>query len=174
MPSQQVQAFPPLTDHPYGKCDAILVHCTPLSGIPSEFQPFNSNCTHSICSAALVAQVRAIFSFSARGSTLPANLSDPLLYVQYFTFTATPSHHPDVAMYSVQRMFTVHPDGSRSRVGAIISLLDVIHAVELIPKYGVAANRNITSETCLELYDDFYLNNFADKEWYHTMYHDYQ
>jgi len=77
-------------------------------------------------------------------------------------------------MYSVQRMFTDHPDGSRSRVGAIISLLDVIHAVELIPRYGVAANRDITSETSLELYDDFYLNNFADKEWYYTMYHDYQ
>ena len=77
-------------------------------------------------------------------------------------------------MYSVQRMFTDHPDGSRSHVGAIISLLDVIHAVELIPRYGVAANRNITSETSLELYDDFYLNNLADKEWYHTMYHDYQ
>ena len=76
-------------------------------------------------------------------------------------------------MYTVQRMFTNHPDGSRSRVGAIISLLDIIHAVELIPKYGVAANRNVTSETCLELYDDFYLNNFADKEWYHTMYNDY-
>ena len=70
-------------------------------------------------------------------------------------------------------MFTNHPDGSRSRVGAIISLLDVIHAVELIPKYGVAANRNITLETCLELYDNFYLNNFADKEWYHTMYNNY-
>jgi len=76
-------------------------------------------------------------------------------------------------MYTVQRMFTNHPDGGRSRVGAIISLLDVIHAVELIPKYDVAANRNVTLETCLELYDDFYLNNFTDKEWYHTMYDDY-
>jgi len=52
-------------------------------------------------------------------------------------------------MYTVQRMFTNHPDGGRSCVGAIISLLDVIHAVELIPKYGVAANRNVTLETCL-------------------------
>jgi len=155
IPSQQVQAFPPLTEHPYGKCDAILVHYTPPSGIPSEFWSFSSNCTHSIYSATLVAQVHAIFSFSARGSTLPANLSDPLLYVQYFAFTATPSHHPNVAMYSVQHMFTDHPDGSRSRVGAIISLLDIIHAVELIPQYGVAANRNITSETCLKLYNTF-------------------
>ena len=70
-------------------------------------------------------------------------------------------------------MFTNHPDGSRSHVGEIILLLDVIHAVELIPKYGVAANCNVTLETCLELYNDFYLNNFADKEWYHTMYDDY-
>lgn len=60
------------------------------------------------------------------------------------------------------------------RMGAIISLLDVIHAVELIPKFGVVARREVTSETCLELYDEFYINNFTDKEWYYTMYHDYQ
>ena len=39
-------------------------------------------------------------------------------------------------MYTVQRMFTNHPDGSRSRVGAIISLLDVIHAVKLLSISG--------------------------------------
>jgi len=77
-------------------------------------------------------------------------------------------------MYTVQRMFLDNPDGSASRMGAIISLLDVIHAVELIPKYGVAARRDATSEISLELYDEFYMNNFTDKEWYYTMYHDYQ
>lgn len=58
-------------------------------------------------------------------------------------------------------------------MGSIISLLDVIHTVELIPKYGVAVNREVTAETCLELYDKFYLNNFSDKEWHYTMHHDY-
>ncbi|KIO06619.1 hypothetical protein M404DRAFT_138348 [Pisolithus tinctorius Marx 270] len=158
LPSQQVQALPPSTEHPLGKCDAVLVHHRPSSGIPT-----------------IVAQVRTVFAFSSRGSALPTGLSDPLLYVQYFTFTATPSDQPDVGMYAVERMFVNNPeDGTRSRVGAIISLLDVIHAVELIPKYGTVANRGVTSETCLELYDRFYLNNFTDTEWYYTMYQDYQ
>jgi len=76
-------------------------------------------------------------------------------------------------MYTTQRMFVDNPDGRRSRVGSIISLLDVIHAVKLIPKYGVAANHEVTSETCLELYDEFYLNNFSDKEWHYMIHRDY-
>ncbi|KAI6104851.1 hypothetical protein EDD16DRAFT_1736785 [Pisolithus croceorrhizus] len=158
IPSQQVQALPPSTEHPLGKCDAVLVHYTPPSGTAT----------------VVVAQVRAIFAFSTRGSPLPTGFSDPLLYVQYFAFTATPIDQPDVAMYTVERMFNDGPEGSRTRVGAIVPLLDVIHAVELIPNYGVAANREVTSQTCQEVYDKFFLNNFTDKEWYYTMYHDYQ
>ncbi|KIN99344.1 hypothetical protein M404DRAFT_30586 [Pisolithus tinctorius Marx 270] len=159
LPSQQVQALPPSTEHPLGKCDAMLVYHRPLSGILT----------------AIVAQVHTVFAFSSRGLALPTGLSDPLLYVQYFTFTAMPSDQPDVGMYAVEHMFVNNPeDGTRSRVGAIISLLDVIHTVELIPKYGTVANCGVTSETCLELYDRFYLNNFTDKEWYYTMYQDYK
>ena len=115
-----------------------------------------------------------IKSETVTGSALPPDLSHPLLYVQFFTFAANPADQPHVGMYTVQHMFLNNPDGSVSRMGAIISLLDVIHAVELIPKYGVAARRDVTSETCLELHDEFYMNNFTDKEWYYTMYHDYQ
>ncbi|KAI6094390.1 hypothetical protein EDD16DRAFT_1787737 [Pisolithus croceorrhizus] len=144
IPSQQVQALPPSTKHPLGKCDAVLVHYTLLSGTASE------------------------------GSPLPTGFSDPLLYVQYFTFTAMPINQPDVAMYTIEHMFNNGPEGSRTHVGVIIPLLDVIHAVELIPNYGVAANCEVTSQTCQEVYDKFFLNNFTDKEWYYTMYHDYQ
>jgi hypothetical protein len=49
----------------------------------------------------------------------------------------------------------------------ILHLINVTHAIELIPVYGGCANHAITSATCLELYDTFYLNNFSDKEWYH-------
>ena len=100
-------------------------------------------------------------------------LSTPLLYVQHFTFTGTPANHPDVGMFSLHRKFVSNPDGSLCRVGSIVSMLDVVHAVELIPKYGASARRDVTSETCLEVYDDFYLNNFSDKEWYYTMNHEF-
>ncbi|KAI5981111.1 hypothetical protein EDD15DRAFT_2560938 [Pisolithus albus] len=156
IPSQQVQALPPSTEHPLGKCDAVLVHYMP---------PYSL-----YFSEVVVAQVRAIFAFSTRGSPLPAGFTEPLLYVQYFAFTATPIDQPDVAMYTVERMFVEGPEGSRSRVGAIIPLLDVIHAVELIPSYGVAANRQVTSQTSQEVYNRFFLNNFTDKEWYYTIY----
>ena len=85
----------------------------------------------------------------------------------------TPADQPEVGMYTVRCMFVDNPDGRRSHVGSIISLLDIIHTVELIPKYGVAVNREVTAETCLERYNEFYLNNFSDKEWHHTMHHDY-
>jgi len=178
IPSQQVQAFSPSEEFPFGKCDTVLVDYTPPTGIPSEcsvhyavtfaFSPF------SYFSVVVVTQIRAIFAFSSRGSALPPDLSHPLLYIQFFTFAANPADQPHVGMYTIQRMFLDNPDGSVSRMGAIISLLDVIHAVELIPKYGVAARHDVTSETCLELHDEFYMNNFTDKEWYYTMYHDYQ
>ncbi|KAI6044224.1 hypothetical protein EDC04DRAFT_2561701, partial [Pisolithus marmoratus] len=144
IPSQQVQALLPLAEHPLGKCDAVLVHYMPSFGTPSE------------------------------GSPLPIGFSEPLLYVQYFAFTATPLDQPDVTMYTVEHMFIDGPEGSRSHAGAIIPLLDVIHAVELIPNYGVAANHEVTSQMCQEVYNKFFLNNFTDKEWYYTMYHDYQ
>ncbi|KAI6105041.1 hypothetical protein EDD16DRAFT_1524393 [Pisolithus croceorrhizus] len=158
IPSQQVQALPPSAEHPLGKCDAILVHYMPPFGTPT----------------VVVAQVQAIFAFSTRGSLLPTGFSEPLLYVQYFAFTMTPTDRPNVTMYTIECMFIDSPEGSKSHVGAIISLLDVIHAVELIPNCGVAANHDVTSQTCQEVYNRFFLNNFTDKEWYYTMYHDYQ
>ena len=175
MPSQQVQALLPSEEYLFGKCNAVLVHYTTPSGINSEFCSLQSHFSFftSYFTAAVVAQVRAMFNFSSRGHPLPPEHSYPLLYVQYFTFSATPTDQPEVGMYTACRMFVDNPDGGRSHVGAIISLLDVIHAVELIPKYGTAVNREVTSATCLELYNEFYLNNFSDKEWHHTVHKDY-
>jgi hypothetical protein len=43
-----------------------------------------------------------------------------------------------------------------------------MHAVELIPVYGEVVADGVSSATCLEHYERFFLNNFADKESYHT------
>jgi len=114
-----------------------------------------------------------VFGLSARGSTLPSTLSSPFLYVQLFEVVARPEDNPSVMMYHVRRRFEASPDGNQVRVGMVVSLLDVTHAIELIPVYGERANRAVTSATSLELYDDFYLNNFSDKEWYHTLHADF-
>ncbi|KAL4070012.1 hypothetical protein V8B97DRAFT_2024338 [Scleroderma yunnanense] len=151
--NQQVQALPPSSNHAYGKCDAVLIQSTPHSEQPG------------------VAQVQAIFALSPRGSPLPVKLSVPLLYVQHFAFMATPADQPNVGMYTVRHLFLSNPDGSPSQVGSIISMLDVLHAIELIPKYRASARCDVESETSLELYDEFFLNNFSDKEWYYTTQH---
>lgn len=156
LPSQQVQALPPSNEHPYGKCDTVLARVT---------SPFSTPTT-------LVVQVRAVFALSTRGNALPPDLSNPLLYVQCFAFVATPSDQPEIGMYTVHRMFNISANGSKSRVGTIVPLLDVIHTVELIPKYGETVSRNVASETSLELYDDFYLNSLSSKEFYYTIHDD--
>ncbi|KAG1802059.1 uncharacterized protein HD556DRAFT_1493884 [Suillus plorans] len=157
MPSQQVQAIPPSNTYPYGYCDIVLL------------QPTGANPQSTPC----IAQVRMVFALSTRGSQLPVQLKDPFLYVQLFEVTALPEAEPHIAMYRVRRSFYTAPDGSRTRIGKIVRLVDVTHAVELIPIYGTTLDRSVTSVTSLERYDDFYLNSFSDKEWYHTLHADY-
>ncbi|KAG0691712.1 hypothetical protein DFH29DRAFT_819115, partial [Suillus ampliporus] len=80
---------------------------------------------------------------------------------------------PAVMMYHVRWRFQTRPDGTRVRVGTIVPLINVIHAIELIPVYGGRLNCDVTSVMSLELYDMFYLNSFSDKEWYHTLHSDF-
>ncbi|KAG2062419.1 hypothetical protein BDR06DRAFT_966200 [Suillus hirtellus] len=120
-----------------------------------------------------LAQVRMVFGLSKKGPPLPAELDQIFLYVQLFEVVARPQDDVGVMMFRVKRRFVTGPDGTQVRVGMIIPLLDVTHAIELIPVYGDRANRAVDSSTCLESYDTFYLNNFSDKEWYHTLHTDF-
>ena len=174
MPSQQVQAYPPSVSHPYGNCDIVLLQppgLDPQSGMV--FSSFSSILAANIPPVPCVAQVQMVFVLSPRGSQLPAQLMGPFLCVELFEITARPEAEPHIAMYRVQRSFYTAPDGSRTRVRRIVRLVDVTHAVELIPVYGVRLDRTVTSTTSLERYDDFYLNAFSDKEWYHTLHADH-
>jgi hypothetical protein len=100
--------------------------------------------------------------------SLPSYLSNPLIYVQYFRFTANPNERADVAMWTVERIYRQDQHGNCYRYGAVVPLADVTHAVELIPVYGEKADTNISSAVSLEHYKHFFLNSFADKESYHT------
>ncbi|KAG1722536.1 uncharacterized protein EDB91DRAFT_1240205 [Suillus paluster] len=86
---------------------------------------------------------------------LPTYLASPLLYVQYFNFVANPT-------------YVVDQHDRRYRRGGVVSLINVTHAIKLIPEYGNKVDENISLVTCLESYDCFFLNSFADKESYHT------
>ncbi|KAG2364328.1 hypothetical protein BDR07DRAFT_1279951, partial [Suillus spraguei] len=152
MPSQQVQAYPPSGAYPLGNCDIVLL------------QTQND---------VIVAQVRMVFGLSTRGSALPPELSEPLLYMQLSEVISHPQDDNAVMMYCVKRQFETGPDGTRVRLGMIVPLVDVTHAIELIPEYGQRVNCDVTAATSLELNDTFYLNSFSDKEWYHTLHTDF-
>ncbi|KAG1851380.1 hypothetical protein F4604DRAFT_1883577 [Suillus subluteus] len=151
MPSQQVQAHPPSDTHRLGNCDIVLLRTQGGDNI--------------------IAQVQMVFGLLTRGAGLPPALAQPFIYVQPFKIVAKPRDDPAVFMYRIKRQFVTGPDGMQVRAGMILHIVDVTHAIELIPVYDVHANRDITSTTCLELYNTFYLNNFSDKEWYHDMSH---
>ncbi|KAG1781688.1 hypothetical protein EV702DRAFT_1177394 [Suillus placidus] len=153
MPSRVVQAYPPSNNFPLGNCDTVLIDAMGINGKMTSY----------------IVQARLIFQPTVRrGSNLPSYLSDPLLYVQFFRFISSPDDHPELAMWTVERAYTQDENGNRHREGAVIRVTDVTHAVELIPDYGEAVAKGVSSATCLESYDRFFLNNFADKESYHT------
>ncbi|KAG2085487.1 hypothetical protein BD769DRAFT_1632797 [Suillus cothurnatus] len=147
MPSRVIQVYPPSDDFPLGNCDTILVD---TMGDDGQMR-------------SRVAQVRLIFQPTIRRGSdldLPTCLSTPLLYIQYFHFTTSPDEQPELAMWTVERTYV--------QDNAVVQITDVTHAIELIPCFGEKVANGVSSATCLESYERFFLNNFADKESYHT------
>ncbi|KAG9316261.1 hypothetical protein JVU11DRAFT_2289 [Chiua virens] len=154
MPSQQLQALAPSTEFPLGKCDTVLLYPSSQDEIPT------------------VAQVRVIFCFSeTKKNPLPVPLKEPFLYVQFFEVFGDPDD--TTKMYKLRRRQRLGSDGQSHRVGGVIPITAVTHAVELIPIYGRRHNHEATANISLEVYNEFYLNNYSDKEWYHTVSEEY-
>ncbi|KAG1816369.1 uncharacterized protein BJ212DRAFT_1446931 [Suillus subaureus] len=147
MPSQVIQASPPSQIFPLGNCDAVIVQSS-----------------HGDQTVNLIAQVQAIFQpIPPHHTTLPHYLADqPLIYVQYYEVVGHLCDQPAISMCMVARKYHDGPGSQRMRLGVVIPLTDVTHAVELIPK-------ELTIEW---VYKCFYLNNFSDKEVYHTLHSD--
>ncbi|KAG2347324.1 hypothetical protein BDR05DRAFT_1040781 [Suillus weaverae] len=153
MPSQQIHADPPSTNFPRGNCDTVLYNWT-----------VDESC---------VAQVRIIFQPTLpRGShvQVPECLSQVLVYVQHFDFVV-PGPEPSTGMWMVKRSYAQYPPQSDRaiRCGTIIPLTDITHAVEIIPVYQGPLGRDVNSGNSQEVFDDYFLNNFADKELYHSL-----
>lgn len=62
-----------------------------------------------------------------------------------------------------------HYRSSGARMGDIMKVADILEIVELVPKFGRYADERLTCNNCLELGDEFYLNNFAGKETFHAI-----
>ena len=47
----------------------------------------------------------------------------------------------------------------------VVPLTDIVHAMELVPMFETAISGiELSKDSCLEAYEQYYLNSFADKE----------
>ncbi|KAG1852290.1 hypothetical protein DFJ58DRAFT_716614 [Suillus subalutaceus] len=149
MPSQQIHAEPPSSNFPRGNCDAVLFSQRVNGDKDAIFQPILPRGSHA---------------------QLPEHLSQVLVYIQHFDFII-PGPESSTGMWMVRRSYTGHPSQSETviRRGSIIPLTDITHAVEIIPVYRGPLDKDVNSRNSLEVFDDHFLNNFADKELYHLL-----
>ncbi|KAG2335482.1 hypothetical protein BDR05DRAFT_1031286 [Suillus weaverae] len=139
MPSQQIHADPPSTNFPRGNCNTMLYNQT-VDGGSDESR---------------VTQVRIIFQPTLpQGSRaqVPECLSQVLVYVQHFDFVA-PGPEPSTGMWMVRQSYAQYPPQSD----------------RIIPVYQGPLGRDVNSGNSQEVFDDYFLNNFADKELYHSL-----
>ena len=120
----------------------------------------------------LIAQIRVVFTFfQTKKTPLPVPFGVPLLFVILFEVFSGPD---DVTkMYKVWCKVFHGPDGCLHHEAVVIPITAVTHAVELIPIYGLQHNHQATANVSLETYNEFYLNNYSNKEWYHTISQEY-
>ncbi|KAG2074318.1 hypothetical protein BDR04DRAFT_1126918 [Suillus decipiens] len=97
--------------------------------------------------------------FSGSHVQVPKCLSQVLVYIQHFDFI-TPDPEPSTGMWMPERVI---------RHRSIIPLADITHAVEIIPVYQGSLGKDVNSGNSLEVFEDYFLNNFADKELYHSL-----
>ncbi|KAG2033974.1 hypothetical protein BDR03DRAFT_871036, partial [Suillus americanus] len=156
MPSQQIHAEPPSSNFPWGNCDVVL---------------FNQRVDGGNNGASGV-YLQSLAPTLPKGSCAQVAecLSQPLVYIQLFDFVV-PGPEPSMGMWMVRRSYTRHPSQLERviRRGCIIPLTDVTHAVEIIPVYRGPLGKDVNSGNSLEVFDEYFLNNFADKELYHSL-----
>jgi hypothetical protein len=97
------------------------------------------------------------------------------LYTKYFKFSGLHkvvvdgvdvfAPAPNIDMFLLHR----HLRANSMRMGDIIRLTDVCKVVELVPRFSARMDHAVDCDNCPETSDSFYLNNFADKETFHTI-----
>lgn len=56
-----------------------------------------------------------------------------------------------------------------TRLGDIFKLTDIREIIELVPRFGERMPDGLDCNNSLELMKSFYINNFSDKETFHTI-----
>ncbi|KAG1743380.1 hypothetical protein EDB19DRAFT_1894677 [Suillus lakei] len=108
-----------------------------------------------------VGQVQVIFTLPPKSIPLlfPPTIRLPthLAYVEWFTlFSPAPDRNSGI--YKVSRSLR-----GGDTMASIVSIADIERSVHLIPRFGVMAQREWTSDTVLEDCDSFWLNSYIDR-----------
>jgi hypothetical protein len=108
-----------------------------------------------------VGQVRVMFTFPPKSIPLlfppTVHLPTHLAYVEWFTpFPPAPDRNS--GLYKLSRSLR-----GGETVASIVPVADIERSVHLIPRFGVIAPREWTSDTVLEDCDTFWLNSYIDR-----------
>lgn len=109
-----------------------------------------------------MAQVRLLFWVHLEDTKHPLHRKE-LAYVQYFS-KPRPEPEANILMYVVSR-----PEPFGRRKGTIIPLDSISHFVQLVPKFGKEACPQLTAENSMDIWHDYYVNSFADKQIYQSV-----
>ncbi len=123
-----------------------------------------------------VAQLRMVFK-PRTASNSGSDFKDVLVYLQPLKAApGTVVYRPDqeraevtddhIEMFRVVRKLK----GDGSRQGMVVRLTDIWRYVEMVPRFGKECNPEWNSENACELAKEFYLNCFADKQIYQSVY----
>lgn len=112
------------------------------------------------------------------GHGVKSGLEDLLVYVQLLKPAPGSLVYPgrgqarsqvtddDIEMFRVVR--EMNRDGTRH--GIIAKLTDIWRYIELVPRFGKSCTDEWNSENACELATEFYVNCFADKDIYQSVY----
>ena len=91
---------------------------------------------------------------------------EPLIYVEWFKTVGNVTESTS-NMYEVRKQ---REAGNSEIVGEVVMLSKVRQSIQLTPVFGQKVNRDWTSETVLDLCENFYINNFGDLRTYQSVY----
>jgi hypothetical protein len=115
-----------------------------------------------------VGRVRAIFSIPPKyhPQLFHPSVSVPLhlAYIQWYS--PLTDLDPNLGMFKIRPQ----KDSDANWICSVIPVGNIQRSVHLLPRFGPVAPTEWTSDSVLDRCDTFFVNDFADRQMFHTMY----